>query len=287
MGVLQNGSLVTWGFNRDGQASIPNWMNGVRVREVEVGSNWVVALTESGSVTGWGKNDFGQLTIPAAAKSGVKSISAYYGHVIALKNNGSIVTWGRNQEGQTNAPRNLRNLKDVSAGHAHSLAVTSDETVIGWGNVYAVQPNFIKSLGGIKAVSAGFDHSLALTNWGTIVCWRSTDPNPRNTQDVGQCDPIHKTLYNIVAISAGKQYSLALDRDGKVYAWGLNNRGQALVPRMSQRATVIEAGYVNSVVGYQDTSVRAFGEATHGALVSRTPTRGRTRSNVTTATPVR
>jgi alpha-tubulin suppressor-like RCC1 family protein len=90
-----------------------------------------------------------------------------------------------------------------------------------------------------------------------------------------------------VAISAGKQYSLALDKDGKVYAWGLNNRGQAVVPKMAQRATVIEAGYVNSVVGYQDTSVRAFGETTHGALVSRTPTRNRTGRFVsTTATPI-
>jgi hypothetical protein len=44
---------------------------------------------------------------------------------------------------------------------------------------------------------------------------------------------------------------------------------------------------VNSVVGYQDTSVRAFGEATHGALVSRTPTRARGgRSIPTTPTPV-
>jgi len=56
---------------------------------------------------------------------------------------------------------------------------------------------------------------------------------------------------------------------------------------MTQRATVIEAGYVNSVVGYQDTSVRAFGEATHGALVSRTPTRARSgRSIPTTPTTV-
>jgi hypothetical protein len=56
---------------------------------------------------------------------------------------------------------------------------------------------------------------------------------------------------------------------------------------MTQRATVIEAGYVNSVVGYQDTAVRAFGEATHGALVSRTPTRNRGgRSISTTATPI-
>ena len=286
VGVLNNGSMVTWGFNREGQASIPSWMRGVPVREVEVGSNWVVALKTNGEVVGWGQNDFGQLNIPTAAKFGVKSISAYFGHVIALKQDGSIVTWGRNNEQQATPPRGLRDLKDVSAGHAHSLAVTSDETVIGWGNQFAVQPNFIATLGGIKAVSAGFDHSLALTNWGRIICWRSTSPNPAVTQDVGQCDPYYQTLYDIVAISAGKQYSLALDKNGKVYAWGLNNFGQANVPNLNSRATVIEAGYLNSVIGYQDTSVRAFGDSKHGALVSRTPTRARSvRQTVATPTP--
>ncbi|MFZ9857941.1 MAG: hypothetical protein ACO3F2_06365 [Roseiflexaceae bacterium] len=34
----------------------------------------------------------------------------------------------------------------------------------------------------------------------------------------------------------------------------------------------IAAGYVNSVVGMRDANVRAFGNASLGALVSRTPT---------------
>jgi hypothetical protein len=81
-----------------------------------------------------------------------------------------------------------------------------------------------------------------------------------------------------VAISAGKQYSLALDKHGKVYAWGRNDNLQAVVPQLTKQATVIEAGYVNSVIGYADTTVRAFGQAMHGALVSRTPTRPARRS---------
>ncbi|MFN9113103.1 MAG: hypothetical protein ACK5XN_23790 [Bacteroidota bacterium] len=152
--------------------------------------------------------------------------------------------------------------------------------MVGWGNKFLVQQDFIRTLGGIKAVSAGFDHSLALTNWGTVVCWRSTDPNPMNTQEYGQCGPIHKTLTDIVAISAGKQYSLALDKYGKVYAWGRNDYLQAVVPKLTKQATVIEAGYVNSVIGYADTTVRAFGQSMHGALVSRTPTRPARRSVV-------
>ncbi len=285
LGVLQNGTLVTWGFNREGQATLPSYMRSIRVKEVEVGSNWAVVLTEDGRVFAWGQNDFGQLTIPAAARADVKTISAYYGHVVALKNDGTLVSWGRNREGQTNVPV-IRNVKAIAAGHEHTLVVTQNETVIGWGNKYLVQPDFIKTLGGIKAVSAGFDHSLALTNWGTVICWRSTDPNPMNTQEYGQCGPIHKKLTDIVAISAGKQYSLALDKYGKVYAWGRNDYRQAVVPNLTKIATVIEAGYVNSVIGYQDAAVRAFGQAMHGALVSRTPTRARLRNDIAPTMPM-
>jgi len=277
LGVLHNGTMVTWGFNREGQATLPGYMRNIAVKDVEVGSNWAVVLSEDGRVFAWGQNDFGQLNIPANARTGVKAISAYYGHVVALKNDGTVVSWGRNREGQTNVPR-ISNVKAIAAGHEHTLVVTRNETVVGWGNKFLVQQDFIKTLGGIKAVSAGFDHSLALTNWGTVICWRSTDPNPMNTQDYGQCGPIHKKLANIVAISAGKQYSLALDKDGRVYAWGRNDYRQAMVPKLTKPATVIEAGYVNSVIGYADTSVRAFGQPMHGALVSRTPTRPSRRS---------
>jgi len=280
LGVLHNGTMVTWGFNREGQATLPRSLRNIPIQEVEVGSNWAVALGENGQVYAWGQNDFGQLNIPTSARSNVKTISAYYGHVVALKNDGTVVSWGRNREGQATVPR-IRNVKAIAAGHEHTLVVTRDETVVGWGNKFLVQPDFIKTLGGIKAVSAGFDHSLALTNWGTVVCWRSTDPNPMNTQEYGQCGPIHKTLTDIVAISAGKQYSLALDKNGKVYAWGRNDYLQAVVPKLTKQATVIEAGYVNSVIGYADTTVRAFGQSMHGALVSRTPTRPARRSDVT------
>lgn len=97
-------------------------------------------------------------------------------------------------------------------------------------------------------------------------------------RDVGQCNPMYQQLYDIVAISAGKQYSLAMDKNGKVYGWGVNTSGQARIPATLARATVIEAGYVNSVVGYEDGSMRSFGDAAHGALQSRTPTRSVTRT---------
>jgi alpha-tubulin suppressor-like RCC1 family protein len=65
---------------------------------------------------------------------------------------------------------------------------------------------------------------------------------------------------------------MAMTKEGVVYAWGRNDYGQARIPRLPFAATSIGAGYVNSVIGLRDANVLAFGDASLGALVSRTPT---------------
>lgn len=264
LAVLNNGTLVTWGFNREGQASLPRWMATKPVKEVEVGSNYAIALGEDGRVYGWGANEFKQLNIPRAALSGVKTISASLGHVMAIKSNGSLLIWGRNDFKQTKPPKAAqKNLIAVGAGHSHSLAVKKDGTVLAWGRNTWGQTRVPKGLKQVIAVAGGFDHSLALRKNGTIVCWG------RNNED--QCK-IPVGLKDVIAISAGVGYSMALTRDGDVYAWGRNNYGQAKVPTDLSPVGAIASGYVNSVVGMRDANVRAFGNGMLDALVSRTPT---------------
>jgi alpha-tubulin suppressor-like RCC1 family protein len=79
-------------------------------------------------------------------------------------------------------------------------------------------------------------------------------------------------MKDVIAISAGVGYSLALTRDGVVYGWGRDNFSQASIPDGISKAGAISAGYVNSVIGLRDANVLAFGDASLGALVSRTPT---------------
>jgi Regulator of chromosome condensation (RCC1) repeat len=264
LGVLHNGTLVTWGFNREGQASLPRWMASKPVKEVEVGSNYAIALGEDGRVYGWGKDEFGQLVIPTTATSNVRTISASLGHVMAIKNDGSLLIWGRNDFKQRETPLAARrNLIAIGAGHSHSLAVKSDGKVIAWGRNTWGQTNVPSTLTNVIAVAGGFDHSLALRSNGTIVCWG------RNHE--GQCR-IPAGLKDVIKISAGVSYSMALTRDGKVFAWGRNDYGQAKVPTGISPVGAIAAGYVNSVIGMQDANVRAFGNSMHGSLVSRTPT---------------
>ncbi|MFZ9857653.1 MAG: RCC1 domain-containing protein [Roseiflexaceae bacterium] len=263
LAVLHNGTLVTWGFNREGQASLPRWMATKPVEQVEVGSNYAVVLGENGRVYAWGANDFGQMRIPTAATSRVSTISASLGHVMALKSNGELVLWGRNDFKQLNAPLSARKrVSAVAAGHSHSLAVKGGK-VIAWGRNTWGQTRVPRTLTNVIAVAGGFDHSLALRSNGTVVCWG------RNNE--GQCK-LPKGMKDVIAISAGVGYSLALGRDGEVYAWGRSNYGQATIPDGLSKAGAISAGYVNSVVGLRDASVVAFGNASLGALVSRTPT---------------
>lgn len=264
LAVLNNGTLATWGFNREGQASLPLWMANKPVKEVEVGSNYAIALGEDGRVYGWGKDEFGQLVIPAAATSNVRTISASLGHVMAIKNDNTLLIWGRNDFKQREAPLAARtNLLAVGAGHSHSLVVKRDGKVIAWGRNTWGQTNVPSTLTNVIAVAGGFDHSMALRSNGTIVCWG------RNHE--GQCN-IPRDLKNVVQISAGVSYSMALTRDGKVFAWGRNDYGQAKVPTGISAVGAMSAGYVNSVIGMRDANVRAFGNAMHGSLVSRTPT---------------
>jgi alpha-tubulin suppressor-like RCC1 family protein len=263
LAVLNNGTLVTWGINKQFESSLPRWMNGKLVSQVATGSNWSLALGTDGRVYGWGKNDFTQLNLPASVLSNVADISAGLGHALALKTNGGVVAWGRNDFKQLNIPSRARKgVTAIAAGHSHSLAVKGGK-VIAWGRNTFSQANVPGSLSNVVKVAAGFDHSLALKSDGTVFCWGSNKEQ--------QCN-VPKSLKGVIAISAGIGYSMALTRDGVVYAWGRNTNSQAKIPNGIGKAGAISAGYVHSVIGLRDGSVVAFGDPLHGALVSRTPT---------------
>lgn len=263
LAVMNNGTLTTWGFNREGQASIPSWMQNIPVRQVATGSNYAIALGENGRVYGWGKNDFGQLNIPPDAERDVVMVSASFGHVMALKTDGSIVLWGRNDFRQLNPLDARLRYQAVAAGHDFSIVVTNSGTVTGWGRSDQNQLRIPANLRNVVAVSAGFNHALALTRDGTVVCWGSNRSR--------QCD-VPRNLRNITAISAGREYSMAMTNEGVVYAWGRNEFGQSSVPRLPFAATSIGAGYGHSVIGLRNAAVIAIGSKLQGALVSRTPT---------------
>ena len=118
----QHGSVVAWGDNRSGQATVPvSAQSGVRA--IAAGTWHTVALKTDGSVLAWGLNDHGQATVPLAAQNGVTAIAAGGSHTLALKTNGSVVARGNNGRGQTTVPEGLSGVTAIAAGYDCSVAL--------------------------------------------------------------------------------------------------------------------------------------------------------------------
>ena len=267
LGLLMNGTLVTWGMNKEYQTNIPPCC-GSKIDDIAVGTNFAVAL-RGGVVYGWGANSRGQITIPKGAKSNIVSIAAGYAHVLAVNKTGTVVAWGNNESGQTKVPKSLKGVASVAAGTQHSIAIVrgktpSDNTIVIWGRNTEKQGVIPAGLRGVVAASGGFDHTMVLKTDGTVLAWGANgfgqSKVPDNVRDIKQ-------------ISAGSYYSLALGNNGTVYAWGRNDNKQIDIPEGYRDIAVVGAGYVNTVIGLRDGRILAIGASENDALVSRTPTK--------------
>jgi alpha-tubulin suppressor-like RCC1 family protein len=262
LGLLMNGTLITWGMNKEFQTNIPPCC-GSNIDDIAVGTNFAVAL-KGGRVFGWGANSRGQITIPKSANANIVSIAAGYAHVLAVNKAGTVIAWGNNESGQTKVPKSLRDVTSVAAGTQHSIALKKDTTIVIWGRNAEKQAVIPAGLRGVRAASGGFDHTMVLKTDGTVLAWGANafgqSKVPDNVRDIKQ-------------ISAGSYYSLALGNNGTVYAWGRNDNKQIDIPKGYNDIAVVGAGYVNTVIGLRDGRVLALGAAQNDALVSRTPTK--------------
>jgi hypothetical protein len=265
LGLLMNGTLVTWGMNKEFQTNIPPCC-GSEIDDIAVGTNFAVALRK-GVVYGWGANSRGQITIPKGAKKDITAIAAGYAHVLALNKRGTVIAWGNNDNKQTIVPKSLKNVTAIAAGTQHSIALKKDTTIAIWGRNDERQALVPAGLRGVKGISAGFDHTMVLKTDGTVVCWGANafgqSKVPDNVRDIKQ-------------VAAGSYYSLALGNNGTVYAWGRNDNKQIEIPEGYRDIAVVGAGYVNTVIGLRDGRILAIGAAESDALISRTPTKSAT-----------
>jgi len=99
-----DGSVIAWGRNEYGQASIP--ASATNVVAIAAGYGHSLALKADGTVVAWGNNWAGQLNIPDSATN-VIAIAAGGSHCLALKADGSVIAWGYNNDGQIEIPAGL------------------------------------------------------------------------------------------------------------------------------------------------------------------------------------
>ncbi len=256
--ALRNeGSVVVWGNNYYGQASVPLAATS-GVIAIAAGRGHTVALKNDGSVVAWGSNGAGQTTVPETANSGVVAVSAGSDHTVALKNDGSVIAWGAHWDGQVTVPDAANSgVIAVAAGRYHTVALKNDGSVIAWGrygddqtSVPATVPPVAGS--GVVAVASGYAHVVAPKSDGSVIAW--------GDDDFGQSTVPASATSGVIAVAAGERHSVALKSDGSVIAWGSDEWGQATIPDAATSGVIaVAAGAYHTVALKNDGSVVAWG----------------------------
>src|SRR4051812_12703761 len=112
LALKTDGTIIAWGQNSYGAATIPPGLSNVGAISEASHS---VALRADGTVVVWGSNRDGQLAVPAGL-SNVVSISASGSHTLALRSDHTVVAWSDNFANESTVPPGLSNVTAVAAG---------------------------------------------------------------------------------------------------------------------------------------------------------------------------
>jgi alpha-tubulin suppressor-like RCC1 family protein len=251
--------LLGWGYNTNGQISIPAGLTDVV--GMSAGNSHSLALRADGTVLAWGMHNIhGETTVPDGL-NGAVAVAAGQSYSMALRSNGTVAVWGSNLYQELNMPAGLSNVVTVAAGYQHALAVKSNGTVVAWGGAYGTGAAVPAGLTDVISVAGGGGHSLALKRDGTVVAWGENGN--------GQCN-VPVGLADVVAIAAGGSHSLALKSDGTVTGWGANPWGQSQPPTGLTGVISIAAGMDDSMALKSDGTVVAWGQD-YGGFATLTP----------------
>ena len=277
--VLNDGSLVCWGDNGNGQlgdgtTTDRNAPVAVDLGEgrtavgISLGELHTCAHLDDGSLVCWGANNYGQVgsggntrqnPSPVSLGSGVtaRAVSAGGAHTCAILDNGKVQCWGLNDYGQ---------LGDESA---NPLGTSTPVPVT------------LESQRTATAISSGGRHTCAILDDGSLVCWGRNDggqlgDGSSTSRDVPvDVDTGDKTA---VAVTTGYYHTCALLDDNSVVCWGSNDFGQigdeTIVNKntptdvdLGDKAVAsIRAGGDTSCALFEDGSVTCWGNNEHGQL---------------------
>ncbi len=237
LGLRADGSIVAWGSNGMGQTSVPAPNSGFIV--IAAGAQHSLGLKGDGSIVAWGRNIEGQTSIPAP-NSDFIAIAAGNEHSLGLKSDGSIVAWGANNVGQTTVPAPNSDFIAIAAAHSHNLGLKANGSLVAWGDNTFGQTTLPAPNSGFVAVSVGEFHNLGLKADGSIAAGGCVNPF-----NYGQCDVPAPTGF--IALAAGGVHSLGLKADGSIVAWGLNQYDQSSVPAPNRGFIGVAAGLYHSL----------------------------------------
>jgi alpha-tubulin suppressor-like RCC1 family protein len=265
LALMENGSVMSWGWNAYGQLGIGSFSGPENCR------------------TG----PCSKTPVAVSGLSGVTAITTGLDHDMALLSGGTVMAWGYNAYGQlgdgsttsTNLPGAVSNLSGVtaiSAHEVHSLALLNDGTVMAWGGngigpdtcfngaPCSKIPRVVAGLSGVTAIATGDGHNLALLSDGTVKAWGlNAHGQLGNGSTIASEVPVAVSgLSGVTAISAGGSTSMALLSDGTVRAWGYGGSGN-----LGNGAT-LDSDVPVAVSGLSGVTVIATGGSTSMARLS-------------------
>ena len=95
--IRNDGTVVAWGINDDGQCLVPEGLTGVKA--IATSGHHTVALKEDGKVIAWGRNNYGQCNVPKDLTR-VKAVATGNYFTVALQEDGTVTAWGEKDYGQ-------------------------------------------------------------------------------------------------------------------------------------------------------------------------------------------
>lgn len=191
-GLLDDGSLVCWGANAQGECNVPTPPEGTRYLLV------------------------------AAAGAETLGAPPYYASTHALRSDGAIVGWGSPNFNLTNVPPLPAGVvyTDLASGPLHTAAVRSDGAVVVWG--YSAEPVLA-----VPPLPRGTKYTHVACGYSTVAATRSDGAIVVWGQDGSWLQaPAAVPGLTYVALAAGSYHYLAKRDDGAVLGWGSNAYGQ-------------------------------------------------------------
>ena len=220
MVVLDNGTLLAWGYGGFGQLgeggttwatnriAYPNIDN---VSQISGGNYFSCALIKDKTIKCWGKNNDGQIgdgtttnaTSPTSVLnlSNMNKVSAGGNHACAVADNGTVWCWGRGDGGK------LGNGAD------------SDSSV----------PVQVSGISTAIDVSTSDLVNCAILSDRTVQCWGGNGDGQLGNGTTGGSSNVPVAvsgLTSVAKIASGFRHNCAIRTDNTVWCWGDNDEGK-------------------------------------------------------------
>jgi alpha-tubulin suppressor-like RCC1 family protein len=309
LALLNNGTVMAWGRNANGQLGNSTTTNSPApvqvvgpsgagalsdVVAIAAGGAHSLAVRADGSVWAWGSNGSGQLgtgcdfgtgcpdsSVPVQVRgvggtgflTAVVALAGGGDHSLALKLDGTGWAWGFNSDGQL--------------GNGCLLGSTCNDRT---------SPVQVVSLSGGTALGAGTNHSLALLAGGSPRAWGLGGQGQLGTGTNGSSSTPASPLglSGGTALAGGGFHSLALRSDNTAWAWGAGTSGQlgngtlvssnTPVPVSLPRAVAVAGGGFHSLGAQASPTPVPSATPTPTAIRTPSPTATRTPTPSPTAT---